>query len=56
MVFFGIYGNNRNPRDEKMAKKKKNVLCIKTKLFIVPPFRKKRDYTLTTGLYNTFER
>ena len=42
VVFFGIYGNNRNPRDEKMAKKKKNVLCIKTKLFIVPPFRKKK--------------
>ena len=42
VVFFGIYGNNRNPRDEKMAKKKKNVLCIKAKLFTLPPFRKKK--------------
>ena len=55
MVFFGIYGNNRNPRDEKMAKKKKNVLCIKTKLFILLWLKKERDYTLTTGLYNPFE-
>ena len=37
--FMGI----TNPRDEKMAKKKKNVLCIKTKLFIVPPFRIKKE-------------
>ena len=34
-VYFGIYGNNRNPGDEKMAKKRKNALCIKTKLFIL---------------------
>ena len=34
-MYFGIYGNNRNPGDEKMAKKEKNVLCIKTKLFIL---------------------
>ena len=31
-MYFGIYGNNRNPGDEKMAKKRKNALCVKTKL------------------------
>ena len=34
VVYFGIYGNNRNSGDEKMAKK--------------------GDYTLTSGLHNTF--
>ena len=34
-VYSGIYGNNRNPGDKKMAKKEKNALCIKTKLVIL---------------------
>ena len=57
-VFFGIYGNNRNPGDEKLAKEKKKMLCALKRSCL--PYcgleKKKRDYTLTTGLYNTFER
>ena len=38
-------------------KKRENALCIKTKLFTLVRFRKKKgDYTLTTVLFNTFER
>ena len=41
----------------KRWQKKKNALCIKTKLFILLWLKKnrERDYTLTTGLYSPFE-
>ena len=57
-MYFRIYGNNR-------WQKRKNDLCIKTKFFILLWLKKRerererereRDYTLTTGLYNPFER
>ena len=46
-VYFGIYGNNRNPGDEKMAKKRKNALCIKTKLFILLRLKKEGERLYT---------
>ena len=41
----------------KRWQKKKNALCIKTKLFTLLWLKKnrERDYTLTTGLYSPFE-
>ena len=42
---------------KRWQKKRENALCIKTKLCTLVRFRKKkRDYTLTTGLFNPFER
>ena len=57
-MYSGIYENNRNPGDKKMAKKEKMLFALKNKVgyFTVVKKKRERDYTLTTGLYNPFER
>ena len=55
---FIVYGNNRNPGDKKMAKKEKMLFALKQSWLFYCGLKKERerDYTLTTGLYNPFER
>ena len=55
-VYFGIYGNNRNPGDKKMAKKRKSSLHYNKVVYFTVVKKRERDYTLATGLYNPFER
>ena len=53
VTYFGIYGNKRNPGDEKMADQKKKCSLIALKqccLFFRGLKRKKKDYTLASGL------
>ena len=53
VTYVGIYGNKRNPGDEKMAEQKKKCSLIALKqccLFFRGLKRKKKDYTLASGL------
>ena len=50
-VYFGIYGNNRNPGDEKMARKRKSSLHYnKVVYFTVVKKKRERLYTSNWAL------